>query len=205
MPEPDFRQRSRTAFDRVARDYDSGHYGRHARRLQADVLAAVGTFSFAVVLDVGCGTGAVLQAILAAHPRVRGIGVDLSAGMLGVARERLGDTAELHVGDAEHLPLPDAAVDLVVCVDSVHHYPHPEAALREMARVTRPEGGLVIGEWRVAAPLRQLLNALLPRTAGGDVRIYTARELSELAVSAGFGVERCEPAGVRGQLLVARR
>jgi ubiquinone/menaquinone biosynthesis C-methylase UbiE len=205
MPEPDFRQRSRAAFDRQARDYDSGHYGQHARRLQADVLAAVETFAFAAVLDVGCGTGAVLEAILTAHPEVRGVGVDLSPEMLGVARERLGDTAELHVGDAEHLPLHDAGVDHVVCVDSVHHYPHPAAALREMARVTRPGGGLVIGEWRVAAPLRQLMNALLPRLPGGDVRIYTGRELSELAVSAGFSVERCQPAGVRGQLLVARR
>jgi ubiquinone/menaquinone biosynthesis C-methylase UbiE len=204
-PEPDFKRRSREAFDRHARDYDSAPYGRHARRLQADVLAAVETFSFAAILDVGCGTGALLKAILTARPEVRAIGVDLSAKMLGVARERLGDRAQLRVGDAEHLPLPDASFDLIVCVDSVHHYPHPETALREMARVTRPGGGLVIGEWRVATPLRQLMNVLLPRTSGGDVRIYTGRELSELAASAGFSVERCAPAGVRGQLLVARR
>ncbi len=175
MPERDFKQRSRTAFGRQARDYDSAAYGRHARRLQADVLAAVETFTFAAVLDVGCGTGAILQAILSAHPEVHAVGVDLSPEMLGVAGEKLGDAAEMHVGDAEHLPLPDDSIDLVVCVDSVHHYPDPRAALREMARVARPGGGLVIGEWRVAAPLRQLMNALLPRLPGGDVRIYTGQ------------------------------
>jgi ubiquinone/menaquinone biosynthesis C-methylase UbiE len=205
VPERDFKQRSRTAFDRQARDYDSAAYGRHARRLQPDVLAAADTFAFAAVLDVGCGTGAVLRAVLDTHPGVRAVGVDLSPEMLGVARQKLGNGAELHVGDAEHLPLPHSCVDLVVCVDSVHHYPDPLAALREMARVTRTGGGLVIGEWRVAAPLRQLMNALLPRTPGGDVRIYTGRELSELAAAAGFSVERCQPAGVHGQLLVARR
>ena len=205
VPERDFKQRSRAAFDHQARDYDSAAGGRHARRLQADVLAAVETFAFAAVLDVGCGTGAVLQAILNAHPEVRGVGVDLSPEMLGVAAEKLGDTAELHVGDAEHLPLPDESVDLVVCVDSVYHYPDPRAALREMARVTRPGGGLVIGGWRVTPPQRRLMNALLPRMPGGDVRIYTEQELSELAALAGFSVERCTPAGMRGQLLVAQR
>ena len=49
------------------------------------------------------------------------------------------------------------------------------------------------------------MNLLLPRMPGGDVRIYTGRELFELAAAAGFSVERCQPAGVRGQLLVARR
>jgi ubiquinone/menaquinone biosynthesis C-methylase UbiE len=93
MHERDFKARSRTAFDRQARDYDSAAYGRHARRLQADVLAAVETFTFAAVLDVGCGTGAILQAVLSAHPEVRGVGIDLSPEMLGVAREKLGDTA----------------------------------------------------------------------------------------------------------------
>jgi ubiquinone/menaquinone biosynthesis C-methylase UbiE len=205
MHERDFKERSRAAFDRQARDYDRAACGQHARRLQGDVLVAVETFEFAAVLDVGCGTGAFLEAVVTAHPGVRALGIDLSAEMLGVARERLRDAAKLQIGDAEHLPLTDGDVDLVVCVDSLHHYPHPQTALHEMARVTRPGGGLVLGEWRVVAPLRQLMNALLPRTPGGDVRIYTGNELTELAESAGFSVLRCEPAGVRGQLLVARR
>ncbi len=205
MGTPDFKRRSRDAFDRQARDYDTAPYGRHARRLQPDVLAAVEALDFRSLLDVGCGTGALLEAILSAHPGARAVGIDLSPEMLGVARERLGERARLLAADAEHLPLGNEEVDLVVCVDSFHHYPDPRAALREMARVTRPDGRLVIGEWRVAAPLRQLMNALLPRMPGGDVRIYTCKELSELAASAGFSVRRCEPAGVRGQLLVALR
>ena len=63
----------------------------------------------------------------------------------------------------------------------------------------------MIGEWRLATPWRQLMNRLLPRMPEGDVRIYTGRELTDLAEAAGYRVERCAPAGVRGQLLVARR
>jgi ubiquinone/menaquinone biosynthesis C-methylase UbiE len=200
----DPRSKSRVAFDRQAADYDTAPYGRHARRLQADVLAAAATFAFAAVLDVGCGTGATLAALVTARPGLEAHGVDLSPRMVEVARERLGGLAAVEVADAERLPLPDASVDLVTCVDSLHHYPDPAAALAEMRRVTRTGGGLVIGEWRVRAPLRQLMNRLLPRLPEGDVRIYTGAELTALTEGAGFRVERCGPAGVRGQLLVAR-
>jgi ubiquinone/menaquinone biosynthesis C-methylase UbiE len=212
VDERDHKQRSRVAFDRQASTYDSSGYGRHARRLHAEVVAAVESFRFTTVLDVGCGTGGTLDAIVSAHPEARAWGIDLSAEMIARARERLaeaggraGGAVDLQVADAEHLPLADEAVDLVVCVDSLHHYPDPAAALREMRRVTRPGGGLVIGEWRLAAPLRQLMNWLLPRMPEGDVRVYTGRELTDLAVAAGYSALRCGPAGVRGQLLVARR
>ena len=201
----DFKGRSRAAFDRQARDYDTAPYGRHARRLHDDVMAALGTFGFADVLDVGCGTGTTLSAILTAHPGVCARGIDLSPEMIAVAHERLGDDADVQVADAERLPLTDGSVDLVTCVDSLHHYPDPGAALAEMHRVTRPGGGLVLGEWRAAAPFRQLLNWLLPRLPEGDVRIYTAAELTRLAEAAGYRVDGCAHAGVRGQLLVARR
>ena len=201
----DYKQKSRAAFDRQARDYDVKQYGQHARRLQDDVLAAALTFPFGDVLDVGCGTGAVLAALLAARPGAVARGIDLSPEMVAVARERLGEGAEVEVADAERLPFPGACADLVTCVDSLHHYPDPGAALAEMHRVTRPGGGLVLGEWRAGALFRPLMNWLLPRTPGGDVRIYTAAELTRLVSAAGYHVDRCDPAGVRGQLLVARR
>lgn len=201
----DAKRKSLAAFDRQAPDYDSMGYGRHARRLHDDIMAAVSALGFEDVLDVGCGTGATLAAVLEARPEVRARGVDLSPRMIELARSRLGDRAEVLVADAEHLPLADGSVDLVLCVDSFHHYPDPAAALREIRRVTRPGGALVMGEWRVNAVLRPLMNWLLPRLPEGDVRIYTGAELTQLAEAAGYSVQRCGPAGVRGQLLVARR
>lgn len=204
-PARDAKQRSRAAFDRQAPEYDGGACGRHARRLHPDVMAAVAGLAFTDVLDVGCGTGATLEALLRAYPGTRAAGIDLSPRMVEVARARLEGSARVQVADAEHLPAGDASVDLVICVDSLHHYPDPAAALAEMHRVSRPGGSLVIGEWRVAAILRPLMNWLLPRLPEGDVRIYSEEELIRLAAAAGFCVERWEPAGVRGQLLVARR
>jgi ubiquinone/menaquinone biosynthesis C-methylase UbiE len=168
-------------------------------------MDALGGIATDAVLDVGCGTGALLDIVLATRPGVRALGIDLSPEMIEVARERLGDRADLRVADAEALPFPDGRVDLVVCVDSFHHYPHPAAALAEMRRVTRPGGALVLGDWYVGRLLRGLMNWLLPRMPSGDVRIYAPAELRALAAEAGYQVERCETAGVRAQLLVARR
>jgi ubiquinone/menaquinone biosynthesis C-methylase UbiE len=167
-------------------------------------MAAVAGSSFVDLLDVGCGTGATLAAVVAAYPTVRARGIDLSPRMIEIARQRLAGLADVQVADAEHLPLADSCVDLVTCVDSLHHYPDPLAALTEMHRVTRPGGGLVVAEWHVGRLLRPLMNWLLPCLPDGDVRIYTGAELTDLAGAAGYSVERCGPAGVRGQILVAR-
>ena len=169
------------------------------------MLAALETIDAAAILDVGCGTGALLEAVAAARPEARLLGVDLSPEMIAVSEARLGGRADLAVADAEALPLDDGAADLVICADSFHHYPAPAAALAEMHRVTVPGGRLVLGDWYVGAAFRWFMNRVLPRVPSGDVRIYTPDELRLLAENAGYQVERCETAGVRAQVLVARR
>ena len=99
-----------------------------------------------LALDVACGPGAL---VLALAPRVRFVrGLDLTDALL---RHALKLQAELHVtnawfdrGDAEQLPYPDAAFDLATCRFTFHHLPKPALVLKEMLRVTRPEGRLAI-------------------------------------------------------------
>ncbi len=98
------------------------------------------------VLDVACGPGAL---VLALAPRVQfARGIDLTEEMLHKARalqlERPIANAAFDCGEAEQLPYPAASFDLVTCQMSFHHMPKPELALREMVRVTKPEGRLVV-------------------------------------------------------------
>ena len=99
-----------------------------------------------VVLDIACGPGAFA---LAVAPRVRLVrGVDLTPEMLRRARafqaEKQIANAEFLRGDAEQLPFAAGTFDLVSCQCSFHHMPKPQAVLREMLRVAKPEGRLMI-------------------------------------------------------------
>jgi ArsR family transcriptional regulator len=96
--------------------------------------------------DIGTGTGRILEIL---SPRVvRGVGIDLSKGMLAVARsniERAG-LSNIHVrkGDMYQLPLEDASVDLAVLHMVLHYSDDPAEVIREVSRVLRARGKLIV-------------------------------------------------------------
>jgi len=92
------------------------------------------------VLDVGCGTGSHLE--LYQRFGCELYGLDLSPSMLAVARKRLGDAAQLDLGDASQMPYQDDYFDLVVAMLTLHEM-RPEirtVVLREIKRVLKPDG-----------------------------------------------------------------
>lgn len=103
------------------------------------------------VLDLACGTGDLCRVLEAAGHRV--VGVDRSAGMLAAARTR----APLVRGDCLELPVPDAAVDGVVCGFALRNFLSLEPFLAECARVLRPGGRVALLE--VSAPENAVLRA----------------------------------------------
>lgn len=105
---------------------------------------------------------------------------DLSPNMLDAARARLGGSAELVLGDTEGLPFHDCSFDAVWCNDSFHHYPDPERAAFQAWRILKAGGTLVVGDVWQPAPARAVMNAWLPHSAEGDVRIYSEREMREI-------------------------
>jgi ubiquinone/menaquinone biosynthesis C-methylase UbiE len=104
------------------------------------------------VLDVGCGTGVFLPGLAAiAGPEGRVVGLDHSAAFLEEARKRLSDASlggrvELVEGDAHHLPFADATFDAVHCERVLMHLEDPALAIREMQRVVRPGGRVLLAE-----------------------------------------------------------
>ena len=109
-------------------------------------LAALPAFADAewTVADLGCGTGQLAAALAPFVGRV--VAVDASAAMLQAAKKRLHgfDNVELRRGDLEALPIDDARLDAATLALVLHHLPEPDAALREVSRVLKPGGRLLI-------------------------------------------------------------
>lgn len=109
-----------------------------------DVVDAAAPQAGQEVLDVACGTGVVARGMadrLAGSGRV--VGVDLNPTMLAVAA-RLRSDIEWREGNVANLPFASATFDLVTCQAALMFFPDAVQALREMSRVSRPDGAVVV-------------------------------------------------------------
>ena len=129
--------------------------------LVAITLDRAGLRGDETVVDVGCGNGRYLAALVGRGHTGPVVGVDLSVGMLraaartDVAAESVADGsagaragaaggARLVAGDAAALPLQDGSVDVALAAHMLYHVPDPPAAVRELRRVLRPDGRVVV-------------------------------------------------------------
>jgi ubiquinone/menaquinone biosynthesis C-methylase UbiE len=185
---------ARRTFDRWAGSYERDPFSRMIARLQRDALEALELGRGDRLLDVGCGTGAGVRA--AAEVVERAVGVDLSPKMLAEARKRAAGLAgvEFVQGDSEDLPFGDGEFTAVLCTTSLHHYPRPEMAAREMARVLTPGGRVVIGDGTSDAVTMKVSDFVLRKLEPGHVRFHRVEELRRLLQDA--GLERTEARSV---------
>src|SRR5829696_2102541 len=121
------------------------YIGRWSRPAAEAILQWLALPSGQRWLDVGCGTGALTEAILAAAEPSEILGVDSSADFLGAAEAQIVDPrVRLAIGDARALPAPSDTYDVVIAGLVLNFVSEPEAALAEMARAARP-GGTIAG------------------------------------------------------------
>ena len=184
VDEQDKARRVRGVFDSVASKYDIMNdlmsMGLH-RAWKAYTVMVANLKPGDKVLDIAGGTGDMAMAFAdKVGPRGQVVHTDINLAMLRQGRERLIDKGVLlptTVCDAEHLPFPDAAFDLVCVAFGLRNMTHKERALTEMARVLRPGGKLLVLEFsKVAPPLTKAYDwysfEVLPRlgklVAGDD-------------------------------------
>lgn len=185
-------------FDGRAAGYDESAFHRALAQRVVEFSGAAAADS---VLDVATGTGLVLRAV-PASPSRRLAGVDVSAGMLAVARERLPEAELVLVDAAGPLPFAPASFRLITCVTALHLLPDPEAALRSWRPLLADDGRVVIAGFRTdeATEVPAVAAALQggaerhPHSAHTHLheRLGTPDRLSALAEAAGYTVARSE-------------
>jgi SAM-dependent methyltransferase len=169
--------------DRLMRamlDVDDHHWWYRGRRaVIAAELEQLPPPAPARILDAGCGSGRTLVE-LARWGAVSG--VELNEDAAGVARSR--GAFDVRVGKLEELPWEDCTFDLVTCLDVIEHTPDDVVALRELHRVTRDGGWLL-----VTVPAYQALWSRHDE-ANHHYRRYSRRALREAARAGGWQVRR---------------
>ncbi|MFI6451912.1 class I SAM-dependent methyltransferase [Streptosporangium amethystogenes] len=145
-----------------------------------------------VALDAACGTGRVAASLAERGHQL--LGVDSSPDMLARARVRVPQ-GDFLLGDLHRLPVPDNAVDLVVCSLALTHIPSLQPSMAEFARVLRPGGHLVISDMHPEGVMRGFVPPVR-RADGQPGRIATYRhsigDYMRAALSVGLQVRRCE-------------
>jgi ubiquinone/menaquinone biosynthesis C-methylase UbiE len=190
-------------FDLWSRVYDFPLVQLATYRPVHDVVVKVlATEACPRVLDIGCGTGLLAERLVATATARAVVGCDFSAGMLAHAAERMRSSSDARVaggtgapvtlvrGDATRLPFADAVFDAAVSTESFHWFPDQDAALRDLYRVLRPGGRLLLA--LVSPPFEIIADVVEVgmRVVGQPLDWTTPRRLAAQVARAGFRVER---------------
>ena len=127
------------------------------------------------VLDIGCGRGGGLAALLADNPGLQAVGIDQSLVSLSLARARV-PRVDFRAADFARLPVAAGAFDLVISVEALHHAENLSAAIREARRVVAPGGALRIATFLTPGQVR-LLRAAGPWDSWVDLAPEVHRAL----------------------------
>ena len=181
--------------------WDARTYDRTSGPQQAwgsEVLGRLeGIAPDATVLDVGCGTGRVTQALMTLVPRGRVLALDASEEMVRLARRRLGDRAEVWCQDVLELDL-DEPVDAIVSTATLHWVTDHDRLWVQLARALRPGGALEVqcgGKGNIE-DVREVIEAVArdvaPELVGWSPWMFAGPQETERRLrEAGFSAIRC--------------
>jgi ubiquinone/menaquinone biosynthesis C-methylase UbiE len=134
---------------RDAEEYDAMDFWEADKSCAAAAIGLLRGRKNAIVLDVGTGTAKIPLLMLEQRDDLDILAVDMAREMLKVAARRVADAklsgkCQLAYMDAKALRVPAAKYDLVVCNSTAHHIPDPVSVFREIARVVKPDGAILV-------------------------------------------------------------
>ena len=178
-------------FDKQAPIYDEKEtidYSKNPKISCNDVKKLLKNKNYDTLLDVGCGTGYLFELIN--NNKSKYYGLDISEKMLEMAKNKNIPNTEYVNATAEKLPYADGSMDVVTCVQSFHHYPYPDEAIREVYRVLKPDGIYILSDTGISNPLAFIFNKIIyPRLHSGDCNIQNRKSIEKRMLNNNFTIE----------------
>ena len=145
------------------------------------------------VLDAGCGSGRHLRALVKL-PGLKIVGIDRNPSDVREAADALKEMPDalsrdvnVTCGDITSLPFESESFDCVICSEVLEHIPEHEAALKELTRVLKPRGNLVVSVPRYFSErVCWLISSQYSHDEGGHIRIYKKKKLQNMLAGQGL-------------------
>ena len=179
-----------------AKGYEETAYDPYLDRLDNEFVDQVLSLGVTgTILDLGTGPGQIPIKLAKREPRIKVIGVDMSAAMLSAAaeraeRERLSSRVSFILADAKAIPLANASVNVLLCNSTLHHFSNPVLVFDEADRVVKKDGVIYFRDLRRPPRILHSLHVsffgrnyegLMRKLFEASVRAsYTRPELSQL-------------------------
>ncbi len=173
-------QQNKAFFGRWAKSYDAPLFQFWMRKFQALALKELILSQDTKILDVSCGTGQLLQKL---SRKAKLYGVDLSPEMVKIARKKLPPTVQLQAADAHQLPFQDNFFDYTITTEAFHHYYSQKLALREMIRVTKFGGKVIVSDINF---FFRFVHWLFQKFEPGCVKINSKKQMNLLFSQVGL-------------------
>lgn len=183
----------RKQYNRLASVYDE-RWNRYVTTTLEFLKTWVSLSPQEVVLDIACGTGEFERLILAEHAAQEIVGIDISEQMLAIAQQKFSTVANVsfQIANASALPFPDHSFDVVVSANAFHYFDNPTAALKEMKRVLKPQGRLVILDWCRDFWVCQICDVVLKLIDPAHRQCYTQEQFHHMLTMTGVEIERAQ-------------
>jgi ubiquinone/menaquinone biosynthesis C-methylase UbiE len=171
------------SFSNRASKYDDGVEGKASRKFYNLLLRKVELHPDMTLLDIGCGTGALLKK-LSDTCEINCYGIDVEENMIREAKVK-NINMKFDIARCDNIPFPDNTFDVVTTCMAYHHFDNKKGFAKEAARVLKTGGILYIADPRFPWLVRKLLNGVLKlfRIVG---EFYTAKEIENQFIEDGF-------------------
>ncbi len=181
-----------TQFNKWAKTYDSTYLNYLNFYLtNKKIICLLNPEVGSLLLDVGCGTGILLQQLLKINKNLKLQGLDISEEMLSKAKQKFKNNKDVRLsfGSANKIPFEDSTFNYVTCVQSFHHHPNSLQSLKEMNRVLKIGGKLILLDTALDGVFRTLFSKLEQKLfpeREKDIQRYTKQQMRALFSEAGF-------------------